>query len=49
MKYIVRLVATVIWIAGIVLAKGFASTALATLVPFWSFYVVIEYFLAKYF
>lgn len=32
----------VVWIAGIVLAKGFWSTLAALIVPFWSWYLVIQ-------
>jgi len=31
-----------IWIAGVVIAKGFWSTCFALVIPFWSFYLVIE-------
>lgn len=42
MKYIVQLIAVIIWIAGIVIANGFWSTLLAFLIPFWGWYLVIE-------
>jgi len=41
MKWIVELLLVVAWIAGLVLAKGFWST-LACIIPFWSFYLVVE-------
>lgn len=31
-----------IWMAGIVLAKGFWSTLAAFLIPFWAYYLVVE-------
>jgi hypothetical protein len=34
--------AVIIWIAGIIIAQGFWSTAFAVLVPPWAFYLVIE-------
>lgn len=30
------------WIAGIVIAKGFWSTFFAVFIPFWSWYLTIE-------
>ena len=37
-----------IWMAGIVLAKGFWSTFFAIIFPMWSFYLVVEQILIKY-
>jgi hypothetical protein len=42
MKELLSFVFFCIWIAGIVIAKGFWSTFFAVLVPFWSYYLVIE-------
>ena len=42
MKELLGFVFFCIWIAGIVIAKGFWSTFFAVLVPFWSYYLVIE-------
>jgi hypothetical protein len=32
----------VMWVAGIVLAKGFTSTFVAIVFPLWAWYLVIE-------
>lgn len=42
MKIIVSLIPTIVWICGIVLAKGFWSTLFAIIIPFWSYYLVME-------
>lgn len=31
-----------IWLCGVVLAKGFWSTLGAVVIPFWAFYLVVE-------
>ncbi len=36
-------VGTVFWIAGLVMAKGFWSTAIAVVLPPWAWYIVMEY------
>lgn len=46
MDYLVSLVVMVMWITGIVLAKGFLSTAAAMCIPPYAWYLVIEYVLA---
>jgi hypothetical protein len=48
MKYIVGLLFTLMWIAGIVIAKGFWSTFFAIVVPLWAYYLVVEQALIKY-
>ncbi len=40
---IVKLVLIILWITGIVLAKGFWSTLLAVVVAPWAWYISIEY------
>jgi hypothetical protein len=45
MKQLVQLIALAIWITGIVVAKGVWSTFFAVIIPFWSWYLTIEYFL----
>jgi len=45
MKYLVSMIAIITWITGIVLAKGFWSTAFAIYLPPWAWYLVIEKFL----
>lgn len=34
-------VGALLWIAGIILANGFWSTALAVIVPFWAWVIVV--------
>lgn len=41
MKDLVRLLFIMIWIAGIILAKGFVSTLFAVIIPFWALAVVV--------
>jgi len=48
MKYIANLLLTLMWIAGIVIAKGFWSTFFAIVMPFWAYYLVIEQVIIKY-
>jgi hypothetical protein len=42
------LISIAIWIAGIVVAKGFWSTLFAICIPFWAYYLVIEKVLITY-
>lgn len=42
MKDVASIVLIMLWIAGIVIAKGFFSTFFAFILPFYSFYLVIE-------
>lgn len=37
-----KAIACVIWIMGIILAKGFWSTLLAVVLPLWAWYLVAE-------
>jgi hypothetical protein len=48
MKYIVSMIFVLMWLAGIVIAKGFWSTFFAIVVPFWSYYLVVEQVVIKY-
>ena len=49
MKYIIGFIWLIGWIAGIVLAKGFWSTCIATITAgLWSFYLIIELTLKYY-
>lgn len=41
-------VAAIIWISGVVIAKGFWSTFFAIIVPFWSWYLVAERVVERY-
>jgi hypothetical protein len=42
MQYIIQFFALIIWIAGIVIAKGFWSTFFGIFFPPWAWYLVIE-------
>jgi len=42
MRYLAQILVLVLWIAGVVLAKGFWLTVLAIFVPFYGWYLVIE-------
>jgi len=48
MKYIFSFILLVSWIAGLVIAKGFWSTLFAFIVPFWSYYLVVERLVEKF-
>ena len=48
MKEIFEFISIIIWIAGIVIAKGFWMTFWAVIIPFFSWFLVIEHFLLKY-
>jgi len=48
MKNLVKSGWFIAWIAGIVMAKGFWSTFFAVVIPFWSYYLVIEHMIVKY-
>jgi hypothetical protein len=48
MKELVQLFGVIVWIAGIVIAKGFWSTFFAIFVPFWAWYLVIEKVIVTY-
>jgi hypothetical protein len=37
-----------IWMAGIVIAKGFWSTFFAVIIPMWSMYLLVEQIMIKY-
>jgi hypothetical protein len=43
-----KAVACVIWIMGIVIAKGFWSTFFAVIFPLWSWYLVAERIVEKF-
>jgi hypothetical protein len=49
MKYIVSMIFVLMWITGIVIAKGFWSTFFAIFVPLWAYYLVVEQAVIKYF
>ena len=42
MKSLVIAIGTLLWLAGIVLAKGVWSVGFAIFLPFWSWYLVVE-------
>lgn len=37
-----KVVGILIWLAGIVLAKGFWSTFFAVIFPLWAWYLIVE-------
>lgn len=43
MKALTYFLFVLLWISGVVVAKGFFSTLFALIIPFWSFYLIIEY------
>jgi len=45
---LLKLVSFVIWVFGIVLAKGFWSTFFAVIFPLWAWYLAIEFLATKY-
>ena len=48
MKPLINFLLLVIWVGGIVIAKGFWSTFFAVVVPLWAWYMVIEQAVIKY-
>ena len=48
MKELVGVFGTLMWLAGVVLAKGFISTSVAILLPPYSWYLVVEMVCTKY-
>jgi len=48
MKSLVSLVLLILWLCGIVIAKGFWSTFFAVVFPFWGYYLVAEQLVHKY-
>jgi hypothetical protein len=48
MKSLVSVFILFIWLAGIVIAKGFWSTFFAVIFPVWSSYLVVEQIMIKY-
>ena len=48
MKYLIGFVLSLAWILGIVIAKGFWSTFFAVIIPFYSYYLVVEHIVIKY-
>ena len=48
MKSLVGALFFVLWIVGVVLAKGFWSTFFAVVFPFWGYYLVAEQLVNKY-
>ena len=48
MKNLVGGLFTIMWILGVVIAKGFWSTLFAIIIPFWSWYLTVEFIFFKY-
>ena len=42
MKHVVRFALLLMWVAGVVLAKGFWLTILSIVIPFYAVYLVVE-------
>jgi len=43
-----KVILTILWVAGVVLAQGFWTTFFAFLLPFYAWYIVIEQVIIKY-
>jgi|TARA_B110000908_G_scaffold151648_1_gene186577 hypothetical protein len=43
-----NLIATAAWVAGMVIAQGFVSTAFALVMPLWAWYLLAERLLQVY-
>jgi hypothetical protein len=48
MKHIIKFVLLLVWVAGVVLAKGFWFTVLSIVIPFYSLYLVVEQIMLKW-
>jgi hypothetical protein len=48
MKHIISLILFIGWLGGIVIANGFWSTLFALIVPFWSWYLLVERIVIKF-
>lgn len=48
MRNIAGVIAFLIWMCGIVIAKGFWSTFFAVCIPFWAWYLFAERILTEY-
>ena len=43
MRYTIKAMLTIVWIVGIVLAKGFWSTLVAVFIIPWAWYIAVEH------
>ncbi len=48
MKSVARVIAVILWLAGVVIANGFWSTAVALFIPLWAWYLVVERVVTTY-
>lgn len=48
MKHVIYFIGVVSWIAGIVIAKGFWSSLIAFIIPFWAWYLLVETVLMRF-
>ena len=48
MRALAQLVLIFLWVFGIYLAQGFASTALAVIVPLWAWYLSIAHLVVHF-
>jgi len=48
MKSLVSLVLLFMWVFGVILAQGVASTVLAIFIPFWAWYLSVSHLLVHF-
>lgn len=48
MKDLAEIILFITWVAGVIIAKGFWSTLIALVFPFWAWYLCIEQILIKW-
>jgi hypothetical protein len=48
MESLLKIMFFIVWLAGIVIAKGFWSVFFAFFIPFWGWYLVVEKVLNNY-
>ena len=42
MRHVAYYTMVLLWLAGIVVAKGFAQTLVALVIPFYAYYLIVE-------
>ena len=47
MRYLLKFVLLVAWLAGMVIANGFWSTFFAVVFPLWGYYLVVEHIMGR--
>ena len=48
MRYLLKFVLLVAWLAGMVIANGFWSTFFAVVFPLWGYYLVVERLIERF-